>query len=388
MKRLITGTAVIASSLAALAFQAPIAGAETTAGTVIPVTGYSQCQINNANVKIRTLIDSVVSASPQAFDADGDATDEDAPFYQVPTNQERTDLSDGINLLMAGNSSGAISELSAAGYEICKGSLDSTTSGGTDILIYDHQGGAISTTEGRPMLLLRTDSGTADDAAVFSGPHLTSERHIKDQILNAFQAEDYFVRAAVLAGTDRCNQLELGDARFQAPATTECGGDYRTSDMAHNVDTDFQVMHDRLRDHFPGSTNVQLHGMSLPGISVSRGDDPNDGSATFPNDLVAVAHQSYSQELTTAMRANGESAEETNQIANLTSCTPYFDTVAGRQALTRDDRCAGFNAQLWSEQNFGDARKWVHIEQSLHVRANHANIIGSDGFLESIYAHD
>lgn len=142
----------------------------------------------------------------------------------------------------------------------------------------------------------------------------------------------------MLAGTDRCNQLELGDARFQAPATTECGGDYRTSDMAHNVDTDFQVMHDRLRDHFPGSTNVQLHGMSLPGISVSRGDDPNDGSATFPNDLVAVAHQSYSQELTTAMRANGESAEETNQIANLTSCTPYFDTIAGRQALTRDDR--------------------------------------------------
>lgn len=386
MKKILVGVATLTCTLVTATFFSSFVTATASEIAVlptIPTDGYSQCQINNSNVTLATVINNVVAGSPIDSFADGDPNDEDgAASYQVPTAQERVDLAQGINFVISGQATSAISELSAAGYEICKGSVRYTT-GGTDLLIYDEQGMSPGTTsEGRPMLLLHTEGGGASEGMVFSGPHL-NEAHIQNQIVDAFDSDSYFVKAAVLAGTHRCNQIELAPSQFQGE-TDQCGGDYRTSDMAHNTDTDFQVMHDVLRDNYPQTFNVQLHGMSAAGVSVSRGDDPNDGSATHPTDAVTRAHEGYSRALKDAMALGGITPNEQTQIDNLTSCTPYVNSYTDENALTRDLHCGGTNAQLWSEQTTGDADRWIHIEQSLHVRQNNRHAI--QGALEDIYA--
>lgn len=343
---------------------ATASGAGTAALEFQP-TDYPQCRTDGTDRSIRYLVDKIVSNSPDRFDADGDPTDEDAPLYQPPTGSQRVDFRAGLRALIDDDPTTATTRLGAAGFAVCSGEVDGTWQRDM-VLVYDPDGLSAAATTGAPMLLLAP--GMEADASLLSGPHLRAELRIKDQILAAVaQTALGYVRGAVLSGTHRCNRLAEAPEEYQG-TTSMCGGTYRISDMAHNVDTIFQDMHDVIRQEYPETYAVQLHGMSANGISVSRGEDPDDGWADHPEDAVTRAH-SYAQVwLSGQLAGGGLTAEEKKHHDNLTSCTPYVHSVSGLTAPTRDLHCATRNAQLDRERDHNAADRFIHIEQSLYVR--------------------
>jgi hypothetical protein len=335
-------------------------------------TDYPQCAVGGTPRSIRSMVNTIVANSPGSFDDDDDPTDEDEPLYRQPIAGEREDVRAGLHALIDGDSVTATDRLQEAGYRVCGGRINDTL-GRELVLVYHPTGLSATASEGAPMLVLAP--GQMPTATVLSGPHLTSESRVKNQILEALARSALgYVRGAVLAGTDRCNRLAEAPPEFQGQ-TGECGGTYRISDMAHNIDTVFQDMHDVLRDEYPLTFNVQLHGMSASGISVSRGNDPDDGEADHPEDAVTRAHSYAEVELKDLLEAGGLTSVEENHYDNLTSCTPYVHSNSGIAAPTRDLHCGTRNAQLARERALGAGDRFIHIEQSLYLRQNHPNYI-------------
>jgi len=322
---------------------------------------YPQCRFNGQVRTIRYLVDRIVANSPGPFDADGDASDEDGPLYAQPTDEQREHFRAGLTALIDDDPATANQHLSEAGYAVCSGEVDGTTNRHT-VLVYHVDGLSASETDGQPMLLL--NPGQAADATLLSGPHLRTEAKVKNQILAAVgQTGLGYVRGAVLSGTHRCNRLAEAPQEYQG-TTQMCGGRYRISDMAHNIDTIFQDMHDVIREEYPLTYSVQLHGMSEDGISVSRGARPNAGSANHPQAAVTRAH-AYAY---VYLRPRLTASNLTDDADNLTTCTPYVHSGNGQAMPQRDLHCGTRNAQLDREQDLGGADRFIHIEQSMDVR--------------------
>lgn len=380
---MLIGVSVL-SVVAAIGGNAPSIAADpppTVAALEFEPTDYPQCKVGSSNRTIRSMVNTIVANSPVGFDKDGDPTDEDAPLYRQPLSQERDIFRIGLRALIQDDSQTATSWLGEVGYQVCSGAVDSTATR-VQVLVYPQSGMSAATTEGQPALVLTP--GMADTATIFSGPHLTGELRIKDQLLHAVgQTSLGYVRAAVFSGTDRCNRLALAPPQYQGN-TSECGGSYRISDMAHNIDTIFQAMHDVLRLAYPDSYNVQPHGMSAVGFSMSRGNTPSQGSATHPDDPIARAHAHTAEWLQDLLAIGGITAEEQPHYDNLTSCTPYVHSGTGLPAATRNLHCGTRNAQLDRERTFGAGDKFIHYEQSLFLRNNYP-----DSILQVAYAlHD
>ncbi|HEX6870563.1 MAG TPA: hypothetical protein VF163_05645 [Micromonosporaceae bacterium] len=380
-RRRIAGAAAIAGALLGLGLLGggtPAAANDvatmTLSGWDFEPSDYPQCRISTTAQTIRGMAGRIKANSPVSYLADGNAADEDAPLYRVPTAAERTDFRAGLNALIDDNSSVATTRLTAAGFAVCSGEIDSTSPdpnvGFNMVLVYSPAGLNASTSLGAPMLVLWGARGQPD-YTVLSGPHLTSEVNVFDQVLSALDRKQY-VRGAILSGTDRCNRLALAPAQFQGD-TTECGGDYRISDMAHNTGTIFQDMHDVLRGQYPQLYNVQLHGMSQAGISVSRGTDPDgaDGTGTHPDDPVTVAHAYAEVQLKKELEIGGVNSTEQPHYDALSSCTAYVHSMTGVSALTRDLHCGTFNAQLARERDLNAQDRFIHIEQSRYIRDYH-----------------
>jgi len=332
---------------------------------------YPQCAFNGSNRSIRFMVDRIVANSPDRFDADGDPDDEDAPLYRQPTEAERDDFRAGLHALIQDDPDTATQRLAEAGYAACGGDIDSPFFRQT-VLVYHPAGLSPTGTEGAPALVLIP--GQVGTATVLSGPHLRFEQGVKDQILAALANPSHFTRGAVLSGTHRCNRLPEAPAEYQG-STSVCRGSYRISDMAHNVDTIFQEMHDVLRDEYPDGFHVQLHGMSAAGFSISRGENPADGSAVHPHDGITRAHSHAEVELKGRLAAGGLTGQETTEYINLTSCTPFVHSVSGVPAPVRKLHCGTRNAQLDRERGSGDPDRFIHLEQSPYIRSVYPDYI-------------
>ena len=361
---------VVLSSLAVTA-GTPAGAAGGPIGTTaveFQPTDYPLCATGGSNRTIRYMVDRIVANSPAAYYADGDHTDEDAPLYQPAGAAERADLRAGLHALIQDNPATANQRLADAGYAVCSGAIDSTFWRDL-VLVYPVAGLGATTTEGAPMLLLYPGDNGAK--SVLSGPHLRFETLVKEQILTALSNPSHFTKGAVLSGTHRCNRLAEAPEEYQG-TTSVCGGSYRTSDMAHNVETAFQDMHDVLRDEYPETFLVQVHGMSEHGISVSRGANPGAGSADHPEDPITRAHAHARVELQDLLAAGGLTTEENLHYQNLTTCTPYTHSANGVAAPVRQLHCGTRNAQLDREVDNGSADRFIHIEQSMYIRQHHA----------------
>lgn len=78
-----------------------------------------------------------------------------------------------------------------------------------------------------------------------------------------------------LSGTDRCNSLSFSSCTGKTSVCSDSLEDYRLSDLAHNVNSIFQVTTDVLLNHYEDAHFIQLHGFhkeeSDPYIILSNG---------------------------------------------------------------------------------------------------------------------
>lgn len=362
----LTGMALLGVLVAAPGTPATATGASTSALEFAP-TDYPVCAFNGSNRTIRYMVDRIVANSPpSASSADpGDSR------YEPPTAAARDDFRAGLRALIDDSPATATQRLGQAGYQVCSGDIDSTFFR-YRVLVYPVDGLDADDTTGQPALVLAP--GRSANATVLSGPHLRAEAHIKNQILDALDNGLPYVRGGVFSGTHRCSHPEAAPGDYQG-STSMCGGEYKRSDMAHNTDTIFQDMHDVLRQEYPQTYQLQLHGMSAAGFSISRGMNPNAGSATHPQDAITRAHSWGSEEVKDWLRINGLTSQETTQFINLTSCSPFVHSVSGIAAPVRKLHCGTKNAQLDREKDLGAEDRFIHLEQSMYIRSGYPQYI-------------
>ncbi|TDD28074.1 hypothetical protein E1218_08535 [Kribbella turkmenica] len=292
--------------------------------------------------------------------------------YSDPTAAALVKLSEGIQLVAGGSYTSGKARLGEAGYYACWTSPDLPGGSGTRI-IYHRDGLSPSTSRGRSAMMYHNPSDTQPDTRiVLSVPHVNED--VVPIALEAYVAKQTDTAAVVVAGTHRCNHTtnSLDNAN-----TTDCGGHYKISDMAHRWDTaspnnppaalsDFQVMHDELRKRKPAAYLLQLHGMSSePGFSISD----SYGQVAFSGDTVARAHSAYRAALLSVIPA-----EQTVERSNLTTCQGYGSAPAV------DRKCGEKNDQAEREITSrpfagGHPDGWLHLEMSSYIRENHPHVI-------------
>ncbi len=107
---------------------------------------------------------------------------------------------------------------------------------------------------------------------VIQSPHPKYDSNTGKQGASVF--ENVGAAFFMLAGTHRCNSPTFTSC---SGTTSSCGNSeaYRISDMAHNVNSIFQITHQFLYDKIPDVYTIQLHGFSwnssLPHIIMSNG---------------------------------------------------------------------------------------------------------------------
>jgi hypothetical protein len=203
-------------------------------------------------------------------------------------------------------------------------------------------------------------SATAQADVVIQVPHpLADDR-------TALQGADLFrqleARALMLAGTHRCANANYSPC---SGMTVACGPlePYRTSDVAHGVQTAFQAAHQALLPCGGGTVAIQLHGNGLadcPDLFISNGSLHPRSTTLELYDSAARHCGSYSVDL--ADGADGECA---------------FNGGAAVQAVYSNgcglnppvDACIGY-AQ-WASNPEG----FIFLEQSIGMREEYGCLV-------------
>ncbi|MEE2828052.1 MAG: hypothetical protein VX498_02595 [Myxococcota bacterium] len=264
--------------------------------------------------------------------------------YQVPSGDTLEAVEASILALMAGQGALAAAEVAVVGYELCRG-----------------EGNESGTALWRPLLpgtgrALFAWRATGARPLIVGVPHANFEALTLEEGVDMFDQLD--ARALVVTGTHRCANTELGGCDG---STSVCGSSapYRISDMAHSVDTVYQVAHEVFADTFPEDTVLSLHGMAGDGISLSSG-------VSGP-----VAPDSMHAQLGTLLLLSFADAD-------ITSCNS-FPGASVQQRLCGSTNVQGRHVNGSSEPCDTPAEeisgRFLHLEQDAEVRQNYDEII-------------
>lgn len=314
---------VIQSALI-LAFAAPTAHAQFACG-----------------MPLSEIVASQVAAAPLADQSRGN--------YQLPTQTELDHVADGVGYLFDGNWIYAVEVLAKIGLSTCSVPI---VPGGDLVRVAVSDDGFFPANSRGVAILAWRDLGTTTNA-VISVPHAVTETNVALQAVEVMAANAR-VRAIVIGPVHRCHLAQPAPKEFQGN-TTECGGTYRQSDMAHTQDSLFHGFHAALWARAPQDVVVQIHGMSAAGISVSAGTTAP--LMEFPNRPALVLHN----ELSAALEALEENA------GTLTTCSLYDGPRGDR---VREHLCGTRNAQRTGLQSAGLLPRFVHLEQAPGVRTD------------------
>ena len=162
-------------------------------------------------------------------------------------------------------------------------------------------------------------------------------------------------RALLINGADRCRGEEGScGGRFSSdrvcPPFTE-GDPFRQSDVAHNTDNAFHVLHQKFNDVSASTRFVQLHGnanarLQRGGISVSDGRKPPDASSLGTLFVTAI------QGLTTGALA----ASAVNDCATESNIFCGYGNVQGRYTNDATAACNDGNIPQ-------GGTRFLHLEQ-------------------------
>ncbi len=288
------------------------------------------------------MVAAQVTAAPLADQTRGN--------YQLPTQTELALVDESVGHLFEGNVLFATEALAKLGLTLCWVRIFPNVDDWVWVAVSE-DGFWAQTSRGMAILAWR-DVGTSA-AAVISVPHAVTETNVALQAVEAM-ASNARVRAIVVGPVHRCHLLALAPEEFQG-STTECGGSYRQSDMAHTQSSLFHAFHAALWSRAPQDVLVQIHGMSAAGISVSAGTALP--LMEFPNRPALLMHD----QLSSALEALLEDA------ATLTTCSLYDGPRGDR---VRAHLCGTRNAQRAGLQAAGILPRFVHLEQALAVRTD------------------
>jgi hypothetical protein len=157
-------------------------------------------------------------------------------------------------------------------------------------------------------------------------------------------------RALLINGADRCQGNDGGcGGVFSSTAVcpdSEAGTPYRQSDVGHNIDNVFHVLHQKFNDVAASTRFVQLHGndddrLQDGGISVSDGRTPSDTSTLA---TLFVTHMQ-----TLAVSAVNNCATESNILCG-------YRNVQGRYTNDPKASCNGVTMRQ-------GGTRFLHLEQ-------------------------
>lgn len=260
--------------------------------------------------------------------------------YAAPTPTTLSAFRESVEALLAARSDDALAAAGDAGYELCRGE------GGEVDLAHWRPTGEPA---GQAHVIFRA---TGARPLILGNPHSWLEYGTLDECVSMFDQID--ARALIVTGTHRC----ANDAYTPCDGTTSvCSAStdrYRESDMAHAVDSTFQVAHEVLADHFTQDWVISVHGFYLGGISLSNGTS-NPSAAGQPVALLGAA-------LTDAYP--GEEVTSCNEFPGAQVDVRFCGTtnVQGRYVNGSPQPCtqAASNA----------AERFMHLEQTFGIWLN------------------
>ncbi len=194
--------------------------------------------------------------------------------YDPPSAATLEAFRSSIESLLAGRPDDALADADEAGYELCRGAGDEEdlalwwpigSDGGQAIVVFRAAGA-------RPLIL--------------GNPHSWLEYGTLDECVLMFDQID--ARALIVTGTHRCANDAYTDCDGTTSVCSASTDRYRESDMAHVVESGFQVAHEVLAGHFEEDWVISVHGFYLSGISLSNGTS-SPSSAGHPVALFGQA---------------------------------------------------------------------------------------------------
>lgn len=267
----------------------------------------------------------------------------DSQAYVVPANAQRTAITNSLNAFFDASYQSAVSHSTDAAYDICH--MESTI--GPLVFWFPQTAG-----EGHARWVIRA-SDTATPLMV-QAPHSFFESHTMQQAVEIFT--DLNARAVIVNGGHRCANTGYSSC---SGTTSVCGESepFRESDMAHVVDSFFQVAHQRIAQAYSDVLTINLHGMSRDGFSLSNGTS-NDTNAQSP---VAKLYTELIKEFpneTVTICNRFDSTTATNHLCGTTN-------VQGRFLNDSTKACTA-SASIASD-------RFIHLEQNLSIRESEAN---------------
>ncbi len=269
-----------------------------------------------------------------------------APGWQPAPASEREALAASIAAAAKGDLEAARARAEAAGYALCAGAV-----GDAPVLRWTPPGGS-----GRPRLMVRT--GPALPYHV-QAPHAFYDKGTRRQAVAIFR--DGGARALLVSGVHRCTSNKPSGC---SGYTLACGkpARYPASDMAHNLETQFQAAHRALTAAWPGDAVVNLHGFAEPGVSVGDGTRaPITADAPAARVAAELKATLKKTRVTTCNAWPGGPKRATRRCGT--------HNVQGRELNGAPDACT-------TEATRGGGR-FVHLEQSAAVRRKVAEVTGA-----------
>ena len=272
--------------------------------------------------------------------------------YLVPGEDTLEAITASFEALVGGDAELAQAQVAVAGYEVCRG-----------------EGQEAGTALWRPLVAGSGRSLFAWRAVgarplIVGVPHPWFELETLDEGVDAF--DRLSARALIAAGTHRC--ANSGEAPCDG-TTGACGGDgvpYRESDMAHVLDSVYQLAHELIADQHADDWVLSLHGMPSDGISVSNGTS-DDIEETDPLDPTAALYEALASEFGDEYVTSCSAFEGATVDERLCGDT----NVQGRYVNGSSDACTASAP--------ASAGRFVHLEQSLDVRQEFDRVVDAIG---------
>jgi hypothetical protein len=189
------------------------------------------------------------------------------------------------------------------------------------------------------------------EPAIFEAPHTFYDIGTHTQALDLFLSLN--ARAVIISGTHRCASHENSRCDGQAQV---CSGDelpFKASDMAHSVNSIFQIMHEYLAMRYDDAWIFSMHGMSDDGVSVSDG-------------TVHPLHKSEA-----AVRVS-QAIAEIFPDEHITSCNEWEGAHVDRRLCGTSNvqgRFVNGSAHPCTEEAPDSSGRFIHLEQSRLVRS-------------------
>lgn len=294
-------------------------GADPADASLDPLNGISACARG---------LDQVFSPNRIAAPAP------DSNGYRPAAAAELTALADSLRLVTGGSGQEAVDRATDADYTVCRDDR---------VVIWE----PVDRGTGRAVIAWRQDAARG---LIVEVPHAIYDLMTLEESLAIF--DGIGARSIIASGTHRCaNAVASGcDGTTGACGERE---DYRESDMAHAVDTAFQVAHEVLSTEHASDWIASVHGMGDAGASISDGTmSATDADAPVANLAAAMLEQFPAEQITTCNDYPGAVVNE--RLCGTTNTQGRFTNGSSAACTVGAAASAG---------------RFLHMEQSTAVRA-------------------